>query len=78
MARVAFIITRSFDLWKGGLNYYRNLISAVADLPDKKVSPVIITEKHTDRSFLAVSRMLNSFNPGFLNGIHPTGFFAGP
>ena len=50
MIRVAFIIDIHNIQWNGGLNYYRNLINAVCDLPDNKISPVIITGSSVDES----------------------------
>jgi glycosyltransferase involved in cell wall biosynthesis len=38
--KVAFIFEYS-EAWLGGLNYFRNLISAIADLPDRKIEPII-------------------------------------
>lgn len=50
MIRVAFIIDINNIQWNGGLNYYRNLINAVCDLPDNRISPVIITGLSVDES----------------------------
>jgi len=52
MIRVAFIINDYNKVWNGGLNYYCNLLNAICDLPDKEISPVIITGTSLDKSFL--------------------------
>lgn len=42
MIRVGFVI--AFDSgWLGGINYFRNLLTAVYALPDRKIEPVILT-----------------------------------
>jgi len=43
--RVGFIIT--FDgSWLGGISYFRNLLTAIYELPDRKIEPVIFTDMH--------------------------------
>lgn len=45
MIRVGFVFT--FDgSWLGGINYFRNLLTAVCALPDRKIEPVILTDMH--------------------------------
>lgn len=45
MIRVGFVI--AFDSgWLGGINYFRNLLTAIYALPDRKIEPVILTGKH--------------------------------
>lgn len=45
MIRVGFIF--AFDgSWLGGINYFRNLLTAVYALPDRKIEPVILTGMH--------------------------------
>lgn len=45
MIRVGFIIT--FDgNWLGGISYFRNLLTAIYELPDRKIEPVIFTDMH--------------------------------
>ena len=52
MIRVGFVF--AFDEgWLGGINYFRNLLTALYDLPDRKIEAVIFTglksaEKHFD------------------------------
>lgn len=42
MIRVGFVFT--FDQnWLGGVNYFRNLLTALYALPDRKIEPVILT-----------------------------------
>jgi len=41
--RVGFIFAFD-DSWQGGINYFRNLLTAVYALPDRKIEPVILTD----------------------------------
>lgn len=43
MMRVGFIMEFAGNGWLGGTSYYRNLFSAIRDLPEQKVDPVLIT-----------------------------------
>jgi glycosyltransferase involved in cell wall biosynthesis len=43
MIRVGFIMAAANDGWLGGTSYYRNLFSALKDLPDRKIDPVLLT-----------------------------------
>jgi glycosyltransferase involved in cell wall biosynthesis len=43
MIRVGFIIANTDGSWMGGLNYLTNLLHAVANLPNRKIEPVLIT-----------------------------------
>jgi len=47
MIRVGFIGAVSTD-WMGGLNYYKNLLYALAKRDDKSISPVVFVGKQTD------------------------------
>ena len=43
MIRVGFVFI--FDgSWQGGINYFRNLLTAVYALPDRKIEPIILTD----------------------------------
>lgn len=42
MIRVGFIMAVSDKGWLGGTSYYRNLFSAIKDLPERKIDPVLI------------------------------------
>ncbi|OQW89640.1 MAG: hypothetical protein BWK78_07505 [Thiotrichaceae bacterium IS1] len=48
MIRVGFIISLTNQSWLGGLNYFRNLLSAIHSLPDRKIEPVIFTGCQAD------------------------------
>jgi glycosyltransferase involved in cell wall biosynthesis len=52
MIRVGFIQEFAGNGWLGGSSYYRNLFSAIRDLPARRVDPVLITSGH---SFAALS-----------------------
>jgi glycosyltransferase involved in cell wall biosynthesis len=41
--RVGFILEFAGNSWLGGESYYRNLFSAIRDLPGRRIDPVLIT-----------------------------------
>jgi glycosyltransferase involved in cell wall biosynthesis len=41
MTRVAFILELPGQAWLGGVSYFRNLLSALHDLPGRRIEPVI-------------------------------------
>lgn len=43
MLRVGFALQGDAAQWLGGLNYLRNLMNAIWDLPDRRIEPVILT-----------------------------------
>lgn len=47
MIRVGFILEFSDTGWLGGTSYYRNLFSAIRDLPGRKIDPVLITSSRS-------------------------------
>ena len=47
--KVAFIIDAG---WLGGINYFRNLLFAIEQVPDRKIEPVILIGKKTDLALL--------------------------
>jgi glycosyltransferase involved in cell wall biosynthesis len=49
--RVAFVFNYN-EVWMGGLNYFRNLISAIDDLPNRKIEPVIFVSHNTSEQQL--------------------------
>lgn len=51
MIRVGFIMESAGNGWLGGTSYYRNLFSAIRDLPDRRIDAVLIT---SSRSFEAL------------------------
>jgi glycosyltransferase involved in cell wall biosynthesis len=40
--RVGFLFASADTSWLGGTSYYRNLFSAIMDLPERKIDPVIL------------------------------------
>ena len=50
MIRVGFVFDD--DAWLGGINYFRNLLSAISDLPQPRIVPVVIV-----RSDLPLERL---------------------
>jgi len=57
MIRVAFVVPSFYQSWMGGINYYRNLLSAVLADPERRVEPVLVIG--------------NSFNPDLLRQFPP-------
>ena len=45
MIKVGFIINFKSSKWLGGYNYYKNLFKCLDNFPNKKITPVIITDK---------------------------------
>ena len=45
MIKVGFIINFKPAKWLGGYNYYKNLFKCLDNFSDKKIIPVIITDK---------------------------------
>jgi len=43
--RVGFILKIDGDNWLGGTSYYRNLFSAIQDLPARRIDPVLIASR---------------------------------
>ncbi len=52
MIRVGFVILCTDSRWLGGLHYFKNLLKAVLDLPDREIEPVIIAGQHIEQNFL--------------------------
>src|SRR5690242_16108406 len=42
MIKVGFILGLAGHEWLGGISYYRNLFSAISELPNRKIDPVLI------------------------------------
>ena len=43
MTRVGFFLNVTGQVWLGGTSYFRNLLTALADLPEREIQPVILT-----------------------------------
>lgn len=43
MIRVGFFLNVTGQVWLGGTSYFRNLLTALADLPEREIQPVILT-----------------------------------
>ncbi len=50
MIKVAFAIDAG---WMGGVNYFRSLLFAISQIPDRKIEPVILVGKKVDPNILA-------------------------
>ncbi len=44
MIRVGLLHSVSNQVWLGGANYFRNLLSALADLPERRIEPVMLAD----------------------------------
>lgn len=53
MIRVGFVLVFKDHGWLGGISYFRNLFSALYELSDREVEPVIITGESTDANILS-------------------------
>ena len=45
MIRVGFMFASADTSWLGGMSYYRNLFSAIREMPERKIDPVLITSR---------------------------------
>jgi len=52
VTRVGFFLNITGQVWLGGTSYFRNLLTALADLPEREIQPVILTSS-TSRLSLA-------------------------
>ncbi len=48
MIRVGFVIDFSIE-WMGGINYYKNLLYAIANAKDKEIQPVVFIGNQSDK-----------------------------
>lgn len=53
MIRVGFLHYDSGATWLGGTRYFRNLLSALLELPDRRVEPVVLTSGAAPSELLA-------------------------
>ena len=53
MIRVGFFLNVTGQVWLGGASYFRNLLTALADLPEHKIQPVILTGSQSRPELLA-------------------------
>ncbi|MGH8629905.1 MAG: hypothetical protein ACREU7_03955, partial [Burkholderiales bacterium] len=72
MIRVAFVLRVTSEVWLGGVNYFRNLLSAIELLPQRRIAPVIFSSSSVPAgSLLGVTqfelrqlRLLDRGSPG--------------
>lgn len=55
LIRVGFVINSVNHNWLGGVNYFKNLLEAIAALPERRIEPVILAGKHTTEDLLCCS-----------------------
>ncbi|MCX4149420.1 MULTISPECIES: glycosyltransferase family 1 protein [Paraburkholderia] len=74
MIKVAFVFGFRNENWLGGINYYRNLISAIKSLPDRKIEPVILTGTRGSEDLLRDFPQLEVVKTTLLDRRHPSWF----
>lgn len=52
MTRVGFVLAFLDQGWIGGLNYYKSLLNAVHELPDRQIEPVLFVGSKTPEALL--------------------------
>ncbi|MFP3564941.1 glycosyltransferase family 4 protein [Paraburkholderia sp. SIMBA_030] len=75
MIKVAFVFGFRNENWLGGINYYRNLISAIKSLPDRKIDPVILIGTRGSEDLLRDFPQLEVVKTTLLDRRHPSWFF---
>jgi len=71
MTRVGFVFAAINDGWLGGINYFRNLLSAILQLPERKIEPVVFTGRGSNSELfsdlpsveIVRSSMLDRYTP---------------
>lgn len=53
MIRVGFFLNVTGQIWLGGTSYFRNLLTALADLPERKIQTVLLTGSNSRPELLA-------------------------
>lgn len=53
MIRVGFFLNVTGQIWLGGTSYFRNLLTALADLPERKIQTVLLTGSGSRPELLA-------------------------
>ncbi len=74
MIRVAFVLNDIGDRWLGGVNYYRNLFSALELIENRKIAPVVFLGAQASDSFarnfksaeIVRSTILDRKTPGWI------------
>jgi glycosyltransferase involved in cell wall biosynthesis len=51
--RVGFFLNVTGQIWLGGTSYFRNLLTALADLPDRRIQTVLLTGSNSRPGLLA-------------------------
>ncbi|HKQ26563.1 MAG TPA: glycosyltransferase family 1 protein [Burkholderiales bacterium] len=71
MIRVGFFFNATGQVWLGGSSYFRNLLTALADLPEQKVRPVILTGSQSRPALLAELPSADWRSPASLQRYNP-------
>ncbi|MDQ3001283.1 MAG: glycosyltransferase family 4 protein [Fibrobacterota bacterium] len=71
MIRVGFAFFFTDQSWLGGINYFRNLLQAVHDLPEGRIQPVILTGFNTDPGLMRDFPPIRILKTRMLDHKHP-------
>lgn len=71
MTRVGFVLSFLDQSWIGGLNYYKSLLSAIHELPDRQIEPVIFTGVKTPLELLKDFPPFEQVQTAFLDRSSP-------
>lgn len=66
MIRVGFFLNVSGQMWLGGTHYFRNLLTALTDLPQSRIQPVLLTNVGQAPSLLAELPPADWYQPSAL------------
>ena len=53
MTRVGFVLSYTDSGWTGGINYLSNLLHAIAQVPDRRIEPVLVVAPEAPATLLA-------------------------
>jgi glycosyltransferase involved in cell wall biosynthesis len=71
MIRVGFVLAFVDQIWIGGLNYYKSLLSAIYELPGRQIEPVMFIGTKTPLSLLRDFPPVERIQTSLLDRWHP-------
>lgn len=71
MIRVAFVVPSFYANWMGGINYYRNLLYAIQNAPDKRIESVLVIGKKFNPGLLGEFPRVETVKTAFLDQFRP-------
>ncbi len=69
--RAAFLIGQIGEGWVGGVNYFRNLFAALAELPERTVQPVLVLGRKAEAKFYKEFDWVEIVRTPMLDRLHP-------